>query len=230
MSFSSVLARWFSNYDSRESMGSRLRARRIAPMKEMIEAVYREHGRVEMVDLGGAENYWNIVSADFLDNHKVEITIVNIPGADLPEAHGRFKFVEADCCNLTCFADNSFQIAHSNSVIEHVGDWQRMTNFATEIARVSDKYYVQTPNYWFPIEPHFMAPFFQWLPEPARVWLVLHFQLGHRSRATNLDEAVRSVESVRLLNRKMVKALFADGEVITEWFFGLPKSFIAIKR
>ncbi|MCP4335839.1 MAG: hypothetical protein GY785_24600 [Gammaproteobacteria bacterium] len=66
----------------------------------MIEAVYREDGRVEMVDLGGVENYWNIVSPDFLDNHKVEITIVNIPGADLPEAHGRFRFVEADCCDL----------------------------------------------------------------------------------------------------------------------------------
>jgi ubiquinone/menaquinone biosynthesis C-methylase UbiE len=171
-----------------------------------------------------------LVSGEYLKEHKVSITIVNIPGTTTPKNHGIFKFVEADCCDLSGFDDNSYHIAHSNSVIEHVGDWERMTQFARELARVAPKYFVQTPNYWFPIEPHFMTPFFQWLPEPVRMWLVLNFQLGHRQRATSIDEAVRSVESVRLLNRKMVRALFENAEVLTEKYFYLAKSFIAVKK
>jgi len=79
--------------------------------------------------------------------------------------HGPFKFFEADGCNLAAFADHSFDIAHSNSVLEHVGSWARMVQFAKEVSRVSEKYFVQTPNYWFPIEPHFVTPFFQWFPK-----------------------------------------------------------------
>ncbi len=75
-----------------------------------------------------------------------------------------------------------------------------------------------------------MAPFFQWLPKPVRIWLVLHFKLGHRHQAGTLDEAVRTVESVRLLNKKMVETLFKDAQIKTEWFFCLPKSFVAIKN
>lgn len=230
MPLSSHIARWFSNYDSRESLGSRLRARRIAPLLEMIEAAHAEHGAVEIIDLGGRENYWNIVPDGFLERHRVSITIVNLPSGDLPEDHGIFSFAGADACNLSGYEAGSFHIAHSNSVIEHVGDWERISRFAAETARVAERYFVQTPNYWFPVEPHFMAPCFQWLPKPMRVWLVMHFQLGHRRRAASIDEAVRSVESVNLLNRKMMRALFADAEIVTERLFGLPKSFIALKR
>jgi hypothetical protein len=230
MSISGILAKWFSNYDSEQSVGSRLRARRIAPLLEMIAEVHREHGCANVIDMGGEENYWTIVPAEYLEAHAVSITIVNIPGSTTPADHGLFKFVGADCCDLSCFDDKSFHIAHSNSVIEHVGDWSRMVQFSTEVSRVAQKYFVQTPNYWFPVEPHFMTPFFQWLPEPIRVWLVLHFQLGHRSRAASIDEAVRSVESVRLLNRKMVRELFKDAQVLTERYFWLPKSFIAVRK
>ena len=176
MAISTIFAKWFSNYDSKNSVGSRLRAKRVAPLLEMIKEVFSEHGFVNVIDMGGEENYWNIVSGEYLKEHKVSITIVNIPGTTTPKNHGIFKFVEADCCDLSGFDDNSYHIAHSNSVIEHVGDWERMTQFARELARVAPKYFVQTPNYWFPIEPHFMTPFFQWLPEPVRMWLVLNFQ------------------------------------------------------
>jgi SAM-dependent methyltransferase len=144
--------------------------------------------------------------------------------------HGPFKFFEADGCNLAAFADHSFDIAHSNSVLEHVGSWARMVQFAKEVSRVSEKYFVQTPNYWFPIEPHFVTPFFQWFPKRIRIWMVLHFQLGHRKKAATVDEAVVIVESVGLLNKKMFHQLFKDARILTERFFCLPKSFIAIKK
>ena len=105
-----------------------------------------------------------------------------------------------------------------------------MLAFAAELSRISDRYFVQTPNYWFPIEPHCMMPIIHWLPKPIRVWMVLHYQLGYRDRAYNTVDAVRRVESARLLNKRMFHALFPDAEHLTERFFLLPKSLIAIRK
>jgi hypothetical protein len=182
MSISKTLAKRISNYDSQKSLGSRLRAKRVVPLLKLIEAVFKENASVSIVDLGGTEEYWGIVSRQYLSDHNVSITIINLPGTTKPEDHGPFRFIEADACNLKRFDGKSFDIAHSNSVVEHVGDWGRMVQFAEELSRVSRNYFVQTPNYWFPIEPHCMTPLFQWLPKPVRVWLVSHFQLGHWKR------------------------------------------------
>ncbi len=148
----------------------------------------------------------------------------------MPSDHGVFRFIEADACNLAMFSDQAFHVAHSNSVVEHVGDWDRMLLFANELSRVSQKYFVQTPNYWFPVEPHCMTPFFHWFPKPMRVWLVSKYELGHWAKGTSISHAVKIVESARLLNKKMFQELFKISEVRTEWFFCFPKSYIAVKK
>jgi hypothetical protein len=229
MSITRILAKRFANYDNEKSYGSKLRAKRIAPLLEIIEAVSNKHSSVNVIDIGGTEQYWGIVPKEYLDDHNVKITIVNLPETVMPKDHGPFTFLESDGCDLACFDDRSFHIAHSNSVLEHVGDWERMVQFAKELARVSQVYFVQTPNYWFPIEPHCMTPFFHWLPKPIRIWLVSHFQLGHWRKAVSIDKAVRIVESARLLNRKMFRELFKDAHVLTERFFWVPKSFTAMR-
>lgn len=230
MSITRTLARSITNYSDPQSLGSKFRARRLEPLLDMIESTYKMYGVVNIVDIGGTAVYWGIVSSQYLDKHNVTITVINLPGGVVPNDYAHFKFMSADGCDLSCFNENSFHIAHSNSVVEHVGDWGRMVQFAKEFARVSQKYFIQTPNYWFPIEPHCMTPFFQWLPKPMRIWLVLHFQLGHWKKAASIDQAVRIVESARLLNRKMFQALFEDADILTERFFWLPKSFIAIRK
>lgn len=204
MLISRKLAKWFSNYDNQKSLGSRLRARRIAPLLEMIESTYKDKGSVSIIDLGGTSNYWNIILGRYLNDYNVRITVVNLPDISVPEDYGSFRFIEADACNLSQFSDNSFDIAHSSSVVGHVGDWGRMVSFAEEVRRVSKRYFVQTPNYWFPIEPPCMTPFFHWLPKPARQWLVSNFQMGHWKKANSTDEAVRIVERDRLPNKKIM--------------------------
>lgn len=230
MSITKKLADVWTNYDSQKSVASRLRAARIAPLLEMIEAVYKENGSVEIIDIGGTEKYWDMVSRQYLIEHKVIITIANLPGSLTPKDHGSFKFIEADGCNLEVFDDESFHIAHSNSVIEHVGNWERMVQFANELSRISLKYFVQTPNFWFPIEPHCMSPLFHWLPKSNRIWLVSKFQLGNWPKTVSIDQSVRLVEGTHLLNRKMFQDLFKDAQILTERFYWLPKSLIAIKK
>jgi hypothetical protein len=230
MSVTRSLAKAISAYNNPYSVGSTLRKRRIAPLLDMIVAAFNDNGSVSILDIGGTKIYWNIVPRRFLEDHNVRIRIINLAEPETDQDEGPFIFSTADGCDLSDFGDKSFDIGHSNSVVEHVGDWARMVLFANEISRVSQRLFVQTPNYWFPIEPHCMTPLFHWFPKPIQVWLVLHFQLGHWGKASTLDEAMRTVDSVHMLDRVMLQGLFKDAHISTEWFFGLPKSFIAIRK
>lgn len=227
---SSALARRISDYNNPNSPGSGFRARRIAPLLEMIAAAHARHGAVRLADIGGTATYWNIVPRQFLLDHNVRISLINLPGREQHAADDLFQFVAADACDLAEFTDGTFHIAHSNSVLEHVGDWGRMTAFAREARRVAGAYFVQTPNYWFPLEPHAMTPFFHWLPKPLRVALVQRRALGHWRRAASVAEAVAIVESARLVDRKMLAALFPDAEIHIERVLLLAKSFVALRR
>ncbi len=73
--------------------------------------------------------------------------------------------MQADGTQLP-FGDREFDIAFSNSVIEHVPP-ELQAAFAAEVSRVADRYFVQTPNRYFPIEPHYQLPLFQFLPRQA---------------------------------------------------------------
>jgi hypothetical protein len=196
----------------------------------MIDEVFACHGRVALIDIGGTRDYWNLVPQRLFIARNIHITVVNLPGQVTSSDEEHFAFIEGDGCDLSHYPDTAFHIAHSNSVIEHVGDWDRMVAFAHEVSRVADKYFIQTPNYWFPIEPHAMTPFFHWLPKPMRVWLVLRFALGHWTKAATVGCAVRTVESARLLSKRMFRELFQDAEIRTERVGLFAKSFVAVRQ
>ena len=222
-------ARAATDYRDRRSTGSQLRARRIAPLLAAIDAVHAERGRVEIIDIGGTAEYWGIVARDFLEMRRVRITIVNLPGVSLPPDHGPFVFAHGDGCDLRAYADHAFDIVHSNSVLEHVGDWSAMQRFAREVKRLAPRYFVQTPNYWFPIEPHCMLPLFHWLPRALRVRWLAHADAGLWQRAGSIDAAARIVDGARLVSRTRFRALFDDAQLRDEKLFWLTKSFVALR-
>ena len=230
MGVTAFVARRAIDYGDPQSVASRIRRRRIEPLVRLIAASHRRHGRARILDLGGTEEYWGLLPEGFLTAHRAEVTVLNVPGAVTPAVRGPFRVVEGDACHLPQYADGAFDVVHSNSVIEHVGDWARMEAFAGEVRRLAPSYFVQTPNFWFPVEPHWMAPLFHWLPRPVRVGMFLRFQLGHARRCDTVAEAVRLVEHARLLDRRMFQSLFPDAEHITERMIGLPKSLIAVRE
>lgn len=221
-----------TDYQCERSLGFRLRQKRSKRIVDLIDSVYADKHRVDIVDIGGTREYWNIIPIEFLRQRNTQITIINLPGAA-----GSFEFqddvfssVEGDGCNLTEIKDNEFDIAHSNSVIEHVGSWGKMVDFARETRRVAPIYYVQTPNYFFPIEPHFVLPFFHWLPLSIKVRLVMKYRLGCFPRASSIKEAKEYIDLCRLLTKQELRRLFPDATIHKERIFPLVKSFVMIRH
>ncbi len=144
-----------------------------------------------------------------------EAPITGVDAANRPGyAEGPRSFVQADARALP-FEDASFAIGYSNSVVEHLDPTDR-PRFAAELRRVSGRYFVQTPNRWFPIEPHVLLPGFQFLP------------LAARRRLWGLGVSKDPFSDIRLLDAAELRALFPDAVIVRERFAGITKSLIAI--
>jgi hypothetical protein len=220
------------DYHSNRSIAFKLRQKRGKRIIDLIEQVYGSKQRVDIADIGGTREYWNIIPEEYLLRKHVHITIVNIslPSDRVGDSDGIFSYFQGDGCDLKGIEADQFDIAHSNSVIEHVGGWENMVYFAKEIRRIAAIYYVQTPNYYFPIEPHFLFPFFHWLPVPARLCLAMRFSWGCFPKAKNVQEAGSYVKLCQLLTKKNLLGLFPDARLYRERLFLMVKSFVMIKN
>ena len=118
------------------------------------------------------------------------------------------------------FADRSFPVVFSNSVIEHVPK-EVQPAFAREIRRVGERYFVQTPNRWFPIEPHYQMPFVHFLPERALRALNKRFTMGWRKKGAWYETT--------LLSASDLHRLFPDATIHRERILGMTKSLMAVR-
>ena len=142
---------------------------------------------------------------------------LDITGVDLVERPGYpGPFVVADATERLPFDDAAFDLAYSSSVIEHVAPARRGA-FARELRRVASGWWVQTPAYSFPVEPHALLPFAHWLPPRARR---PYWRLG----------VADEWEDVALLRRGELEALLPGGSVVAERVGPLAKSWISVRR
>ena len=93
--------------------------------------------------------------------------------------------------------------------------------FAREIGRVGDRYFVQTPNRWFPIEPHYQMPFVHFLPERALRALNKKFTMGWRKKGEWYETT--------LLSESDLRRLFPDATIHRERVLGMTKSLMAVR-
>lgn len=216
-------------YRNRQSLEFGFRAKRFQDVRRLIEAVLAEKGHAEILDLGGTETYWLVGDEFIRDNrNRLHFTIVNTELQDIDQT-ALFSFQHASATDPALFAGRRFDLVHSNSVIEHVGIWPDMQGFAANTRRLAPRYYVQTPNYWFPFEPHFRTPFFQYLPERLRAALIMRRALGFFPRIEDRAEAEDIIYHHRLLSTRQMARLFPDAAVSHEKFLRLNKSIVAIR-
>jgi len=89
--------------------------------------------------------------------------VSDVPLPHFAEYFPSVTWVVADGRDLP-FDDDSFDVAFSNAVVEHVGGRDDQRRFVHELCRVAPRVFVATPNRWFPLELHTLLPFFHWLP------------------------------------------------------------------
>lgn len=217
-----ILTKLADNQQS-NSLATRLREKRFFLLKSFIKNNYGVNltRSLKIIDVGGTPTIWE-KNLSFLKN--LEITVVNIK--KFQTSCQNLKCVVADAKSMKQFKDKEFDIAFSNSMIEHVGTYKNQVVVANEIMRISQRYFVQTPNYYFPVEPHFIFPFFQFLPLNIKVWLVTNFKLGWRKKAADKSKAIKLVNSINLLRKNQLMELFPGATLFEEKILGLTKSFI----
>lgn len=160
----------------------------------------------------------------FGDSPGVQIILLNLRTRGLDSRN--FVSIAGDARDMRQFADGDFDIVFSNSVIEHVGCFADQRRMAEEVRRIGRRYFVQTPNRYFPIEPHFLVPMFQFLPRPVQVFLATRFALGWYRRFESEEKARRELETIRLLTLDELMALFPRAHVYEERWLGLAKSYV----
>jgi hypothetical protein len=116
----------------------------------------------------------------------------------------------------------------SNSVLEHVGGHAQRLRFASAVRDLAPRHWVQTPYRYFPIEPHWLFPGFQFLPLTIRAELSRRWPLVHTPSASRA-EGLRAAMGVELLSRTEMKYYFPESTIRAERMLGAVKSLIATK-
>ena len=149
------------------------------------------------LEIGGP----NLIATDILAPRFSRYFIVNPIEHELKNLSSSDTIVpiRGDGCRLP-FANKSVDFIFSNAVIEHIPKTERYL-LAQEIQRVCKKgFFISTPNYWFPVEPHYQIPFFQYIPETVKRFLLRWTSIGSVSRHSNIY--------AKLLTPKELKKLF----------------------
>jgi hypothetical protein len=200
-----------------ENIFIRFRRRRMARFFALLAPSQEIH----LLDIGGTLQTWRTESKH---SPQFAVTLINIRSNGQIE-DDRFTSIDGDATELP-FADNAFDIAFSNSVIEHVGTWEKQQAFAREARRVARKLWVQTPARSFPIEAHLLAPYIQYLPKSLQHRIVRWTPRG----ILQPDVVHEIVDEVRLLTYREIKELFPDCLILKERVLGLTKSYIAVRE
>lgn len=205
-----------------ETIWRRYRPRRL----RLFYSSFKITEQTRVLDLGGGVYFWELARSEGLP--VPQVTVFNIrpgPAKLLPEV----KWLQGDA-RSTGLGESSFDVVFSNSLVEHLFDWNSQVRFASEVKRLAPNYFVQTPNKWFFVEPHFVTPFIHWVPASVRR------VLGPRATLWGwVDGATRvrynqMLREIRLLGVREMHTLFPDARIVGEKWMGMTKSIVAIKN
>lgn len=218
MTISLTLIRRIANTDAPNSLANRLRTRRFRQFEALVADMPKP---LRILDVGGTNQYWE--RRGWANSGDAQITILNLMAEE--QRHRNIQPVTGNATNLSQFDEKSFDVVFSNSVIEHLFTRANQGRMAQEVQRVGKALWVQTPNFWFPIEPHFHVPGWQWMPVTLRVAMLRRWACGWVGPCPDPVRARELVDEVRLLTAKELRDMFPEAKLIPEKFCGLVKSW-----
>jgi hypothetical protein len=202
-----------------EAFSRESRARR----SDMLLRRFPDLAEMAVVDLGGTAAFWRQV-----DVRPLSVTVVNLKAARPPEPW--LSFVRGDACAPPSLDGREFDLVFSNSLIEHVGGHFRRAQLAEVVHRLAPHHWVQTPYRYFPVEPHWMFPGFQFLPVAARAAITRRWRFGHVPAAgSDRPRAIENVLGVELLSAAELSHYFPSSEIVRERVMGMTKGITAVR-
>jgi hypothetical protein len=218
--------KYFVDHTKSDSFVNKLRKKRFSLLENRIKYLALKKEKIDILDIGGDISFWKHVG---WKSEKCHICLLNLYENKIEEKDSpNFHTIVGNALSLP-FQKGQFDLIFSNSVIEHVGSKKNQQIFAEEVKRVSDKYIIQTPSLWFPLEPHSLIPFFQFIPHRLRALLIMNFNINYFPKKSSYKEALEVSKSTLMFSKKEFRKLFPDAEIQVERLFGLPKSYTAIK-
>ena len=176
---------------------------------------------LSICDVGGSRHFWEKMDG-ILNPRRLTILNVADDGAAVSATPSSNHAIELYDGRRIPYPDKHFDVVICNSVIEHVPPAQRR-DLMLEVERVGKSYFVQTPAFLFPLEPHFFMPFLHWLPRSISRRLALVSTYRFMTGAPP-NKVLDYFDEVRLLTRREFSSYLPQARVLTERLIGLPKS------
>jgi hypothetical protein len=198
------------------SFAYQIRQRRIGEFKRRFPNL----ADMRVLDLGGYADTWRIPGMRALS-----VTLANIDDAAEHPDEPWMEMINADAC---AGGFDKYDLVYSNSLMEHLGGHARRQEFSEVVRESASSWWIQTPYRYFPVEPHWLFPCFQFLPFRARVMVCQHWDTLKTPAVKDVAEAAESVASVELISATEMRTYFPTSEIWFERIAGLPKSLVAI--
>lgn len=207
------------------------RTRRARLFRDFIDGI---PGHVRIVDLGGTISYWR--EWGLKPDDRFDVTLINNHDADKTQVHEcstlpNLRNVMRDVCDLTPDDYREYDVIFSNSFIEHLTSHELQADVARRITECGRPYFIQTPNKYSPVDPHFprpYVPFFAAYPRTMQARLLTLGALGSGSPSPSFDAAMARLQYYHPLSRHEVRELFPNARVVMEWPMGVPMSIVAM--
>ena len=192
----------------RVPIASRLSLRVRRGMFDRFMQVMRPTAACTILDLGVTEDAVHAESNYFEQwyPHKGNIVCAGVEDAShLEQQYPGIRFQRIVAHEPLPFADKHFDIVFSNAVIEHAGSRAQQRRFLAEALRVAKRFFITTPNRWFPVEMHTALPLLHYLPPTVHRRVLASIGLPYWALEEHLN----------LLDARSFRSLFAAGDDAT---------------
>lgn len=185
--------------------------------------------QTKILDVGSEINPHGDRCLQLIDSYpwKSKVSAINASAERIELIKKYYPEVEAvigDARDLP-WPDKYFDAVYCNAVIEHLGDFENQKKMAAEIMRVGKRWFVTTPNRWFPFEFHLRLPFVTWLPAHSYLYAgrIISYNHVHKKYMFGIKH-----DGLSLLTARQLKSCFPNSKIIKQRVTFMAETLIVV--
>ena len=191
---------------------------------------------VRLLDIGGTFAFWermglrqeHQLSVSLLNNHHIDKSQI-----DYSPCYDYIDNVYGDANELTRTDFANYDVVFSNSMLEHLDSKTSQERLTAEILASGKPFFIQVPNKYSLIDPHFphpFVPFFAAYPKTLQTRLLTIGAFGGGEKYRSLEQARERFKYYNPISRGQIRKLLPPAHIITERHLGIPMSIIAMRE